>query len=556
MELFFFILIAITISLGIVLSEKSIILKENSSFYTKISTAYFMGMTFCLVILKSYYFISKHLILSNILLIFTILLILIFKIKNLVKFFYKYRFFFSLKKIIFSFLIITLLFIFVFSVWFDDKYYNPEFINNVGSLHSGKYVWLSNFINTCNFIPILGQNTGQSILTYFTGFIFNHSKPYLYLYLWLTFTLCFLSIYLFSFLREYFFLKKKISLLGVLFIMFGGTALSFTHILVIDSGSPFILNGYSDTLFGVFSVMIAYAIVSNIKEGRKLLPFDIFIILLLLGGNYFMSPQNIIFFLGSLPFFLFDRSINLNLKIKFLIIFFISLVYFVPQGGMLTPTFFQDKIESAEMLNLSSRANIEKGITLSPGYPFFYDGIQNWKSGQISLLHEAKQMKKNLPTSLFSFIWIIEKVIINSLIVLFFPILGLVLAMCWQKMYNKVSNKFHSREKVIFLTNYTSLALIFGISFTFIFSINGYKWELTRFMIPFITFGMIAYFISLWNFLKFRKIFYFLVLFSLIGPILSQSLKSQKNIFNVPQDKINLFFSLSQKQSKNICYKY
>ena len=108
---------------------------------------------------------------------------------------------------------------------------------------------------------------------------------------------------------------------------------------------------------------------------------------------------------------------------------------------------------------------------------------------------------------------------------------------------------------MIFLTNYTSLALIFGISFTFIFSINGYKWELTRFMIPFITFGMIAYFISLWNFLKFRKIFYFLVLFSLIGPILSQSLKSQKNIFNLPQDKINLFFSLSQKQSKNICYK-
>jgi hypothetical protein len=300
---FFFILIFTTVSLGIVLSEKSILIKENSLFYNKISTSYFIGTMFYIVILKSYYFIFKNLILSNILLILTVFLILALKKKNLVKFFFKYKVFFSLKKIIFNFLIIIFLSFFVFSVWLDDKYLYPEFINSIGSLHSGKYAWLSNFINTCNFIPILGQNTGQSILTYFTGFILNNSKPYLYLYLWLIFTLFFLSIYFFSFLREYFFLKKNISLLGVFFIMFGGTALSFTHIMVIDSGNPFILNGYSDTLFGVFSVTLAYNIFVNIKEEKKLLLADIFLISLLLGGNLFMAPQNIIFFLGCLPFF-------------------------------------------------------------------------------------------------------------------------------------------------------------------------------------------------------------------------------------------------------------
>lgn len=199
---------------------------------------------------------------------------------------------------------------------------------------------------------------------------------------------------------------------------------------------------------------------------------------------------------------------------------------------------------------------IKKGIVIHPGYPFFYDGVQVWKSGQNSLLKEALLIKKSLPESLFSLIWIIEKVMINSLIVLFFPILGLVLAIYWRGILNKNPSKFLYNERVILLTNYASLAFIFGVSFTFFLSFNGYKWEFSRFMVPFITFGMIAYFVTLWNFLKLRKIFYFFIFISLIGPIFSQSLKSQKNIFNIPQDKINLFFSSSQKDSESICNEY
>ena len=566
--LFFFILIFITVSLGIVLSEKSILIKENALFYNKISTSYFIGMIFYIVILRSYYFIFKDLRLSNILIILTVILILALKKKILVKFFFKYKVFFSLKKIITNILIIILFSLFLFSVWFDHKYYSPEFLNSIGSLHSVKYAWLSNFINTCNFIPTLGQNTGQSILTYFTGFIFNDPKPHLYLYLWLIFALYFLSIYFFSFLREYFFLKKNISLLGVFFIMFGGTALSFTHILVIDSGSPFILNGYSDTLFGVFSLIVAYNIFVNIKEGKKLLVIDIFLILLLLGGNLFMAPQNIIFFLGCLPFFLFDNSIKSNLRKKFLVIFFISLVYFVPQGGMLTPSLFQDNIKSPELSTLSSRVTtnehkefaqqkdfIVKGVKIYPGYPFFYDGIQAWKPGQHSLLYEVLSMKKNLAENFSSVIWIIEKIFINSLIVLFFPIIGLVLIVYWHQMLKKSSNKFYKKNRVSFLRNYTGLAFVFGACFTFFFSFNGYKWELSRFMIPFVTFGMISCFIALSNLLKFRKIFLFLIFFSVTGPLFTQGLKSQKNISNIHKEKINLFLSPGQKVSKSICLK-
>jgi hypothetical protein len=86
--LFFFILIFITVSLGIVLSEKSILLKENALFYNKISTSYFIGTIFYIVILRSYYFIFKDLTLSNILIILTVILILALKKRNFSKIFF------------------------------------------------------------------------------------------------------------------------------------------------------------------------------------------------------------------------------------------------------------------------------------------------------------------------------------------------------------------------------------------------------------------------------------------------------------------------------------
>jgi hypothetical protein len=107
----------------------------------------------------------------------------------------------------------------------------------------------------------------------------------------------------------------------------------------------------------------------------------------------------------------------------------------------------------------------------------------------------------------------------------------------------------------MFLINYTGLTFVFGVCFTFFFSFNGYKWELSRFMIPFITFGMITCFIALFNLLKFSRIFLILILFSVTGPLFSQGLKSQKNILNINHEKINLFLSPSQKESKSICFK-
>jgi len=40
--------------------------------------------------------------------------------------------------------------------------------------------------------------------------------------------------------------------------MIGGTSLSFTHILVIDSGSSFAVSGYSDSVHGVLSVFVLF----------------------------------------------------------------------------------------------------------------------------------------------------------------------------------------------------------------------------------------------------------------------------------------------------------
>jgi hypothetical protein len=545
--LFYPFLVAMILILGIALSFNSILIKKNSSLFLKFSTSYFVGISFIIVILKSYDFLIKNLFIANHLLILTIFLIIVYKKNNLISFYKDCKFFFNLKIILLNILLFFFVAALLFSVWMDNKYYIPEYLNNVGSLHSGKYVWLSNYIGFCNKIPIIGQNTGQSILTYFFGFITNNNRPYLFLYLWLVLTSYFLIVYFFSFLNNYFSLNYKLSFLGTFFLMFGGTALSLTHVLVVDSGSPFILNGYTDTLFGVFSLILLYNIFLNIKEDQKVQLFDLILILILLGCNFFTAPQNIVFFFACLIFFILDTSVILNLKKKIMTVFMLSLILFVPQGGMLTPSVLQNDLKAEEVTNFSVNKNSKfysenfgskNLINIYPGYPFFYDGINDWKSGQASLLKDGLNFEDNFKNNFFSLTWILEKIFLNSLLVLFFPTIGMILLINYYIKKNFLFSK--NKKKIRFLIVISILAFLFGVLFTFFISIKGYKWELSRFMIPFITFGMLSFFLTLIVLFKSSKILILLIFISVFGPIISQSIKSISNINNLPIDRIVL----------------
>lgn len=107
----------------------------------------------------------------------------------------------------------------------------------LGSLHSPRYANIATFITENNYIPILSQNYGQSLLTSLP-MLLGVNIPLFSLYLWLSISIGMISLFVYGLLKT-FNLSKQITLIGTCLVLFGNTALSFTHILVIDSSTPF-----------------------------------------------------------------------------------------------------------------------------------------------------------------------------------------------------------------------------------------------------------------------------------------------------------------------------
>jgi hypothetical protein len=563
-------IIFITVITGRLLLHNSTFGSFNKTLSIKFSISYFIGSSFYIITLTSYFFIFKNLELSNLFTILSALLLFFKRRKELLKIFFE-NFNLNYKIIFYNILIFVFLSIFIFSVWAIPYENLDNKLLSIGSLHSAKYAWLANYIQTCSIIPVTGNNFGQSILAYFIGLFFS-AKPHLYLYIWLVISMYFLILFIYGFINFYFGAvegKKNIQIycvLGTVCFLFGGTALSFTHILVIDSNNPFIINGYTHTIFGIFFIFFGYILFIKIKEGKNLNLQNIFIIFIFLGANYFMSPENIIFFAGLLFFVFFTKSIMRNQKIKLAILLIISIIYFIPQGGMLTPIKLQENFSNEAILSFfqDRRSNQYGKLNLSivPGYMFQYDGLSysKWKNGQEENTKKLQYLKEKIKKDFFSnfniLLWQLEKILIDSFVVLFFPIAGLYLFR--QSFYINSKNqreKFIDRIKRQYFFFYSVFALLFGISFNLIFGVNSYKWEFTRFMVPFIALGLLQFYISIWK-LYAKNLIFFCVLISFIlcGPILSQLIRSKENLQNLDTNKLNLFFSNHPKINPESCY--
>ena len=129
--------------------------------------SYFIGILFLIVTVRVFSFIFSNALIGLIFFAsFSILTIFFYgsylfnSFKNSIKireFFY----------FIFSFII---LFFVLLIYWLKDT--NINYIGAfIGSLHSVKYVNLAEYILQNNYIPIIGQNTGQSIITYLLLFM-------------------------------------------------------------------------------------------------------------------------------------------------------------------------------------------------------------------------------------------------------------------------------------------------------------------------------------------------------------------------------------------------
>ena len=523
-----------------------------------ISTSYFFGMSIFLSIWRTLSFLTNNAIFSLIsTLICLIILTYYFGKETLKSFSFE---FLSLIKSKWFLLISFFIFFYVILFWLLPlKSLDPY--SSIGTLHSLRYTNFANYILEFNQIPVLGQNYGQSMLSAIP-IIFGFNSPLLALNLWLSITIINFILLIFS-MCKYMDFNVKFSILSTFLILFGNTSFSFLHILTIDSGSPFILNGYTDSIssIGTFVVALFFLnekIFKNLNSQRVTLKEIIIIFSFSVFWNI-SSPQNSIFF-GLLIVLLFFLKIQINKVILFKVLFYFLVFSFigVKEGGMYTPSKFKDKIEIPGMKEIN-----KKGISISPGIPFFVDIKGTWEFGNKYLNHQGVEIRKQIKNSGFKFklvpqiIYLLEQYIVNSIKVIFWPLSGIIglfilLKFNFIKMGNNFSNQFESKHKKII---FSSLFLfLIGILFNLFVSISGYKWELSRFLILGYFFGMFCLVIC-FNFLRRnyiipKRVIYFLVFFITFGPVSNSFVIITRNVFYTENgisffDKIVLLINTS-----------
>lgn len=371
-------------------------------------------------------------------------------------------------------------------------------MDNVFSLSSDRYAYLSNYITDCQILPIVGQNFGQSLIAAFLGMFYK--APFFYLFCLRFFSVLFLSIFIYGILSS-FSSNKFIVIAGTFIVMLGGTTPVLTHHLVIDSGSPFGINGYSDSLFGVFSVFMLAIVYKKHSINKSPTLLAIFSIICL--AMFCTAPQNCIYLLILLSV---QITFSKNKNFTWLILFLGAGLIAIPVGGMFTPKFMLSNLSYSGLMTVHA----EKGLAIGLGIPAYFSQNGQW----ISVVYQSHSI-------------ITIETVFKSIGLLLFPLIGVIYLI-------HVSKKSFSDSYIKTIAYVGGATFILGFMIVFTFTLHNYKWELSRFLMPGIAIGMVGFAILVMNglasqgWIRYKMPAFFLLTASLIAPIafIVQSLNS------------------------------
>jgi hypothetical protein len=545
-----FFLVATSIGVGRLIIDHTINMDSEPE-HLRVGACFFVGVAFLVVFVRALTFMSNNAKFSVVFVIIITTICTFLKFRNIIKDIF---IIFHKSNLITIFFVFTVISILLLLYWTPPEINERNPFSNVGSLHSYRYAWVTNLIYQTNNIPVISQNTAQSILA-FIGSVFSFPAPFLYLFLWLISSILFLSIFLYGIIYKLSGDKRR-SIYGLVIFMLGNTALSTTHVLTIDSGSPFLLSGYSDTLFGIFSVFFIIFLNDNLCGRKNLSPYLFFVSCLIVSFNFYCAPQNVLFIPLLILCFYLTYPKDTNLRFKFLsfwlLVFLISSLISVPQGGMLTPSSLLSDVSYSGIMSPSGTNG--QGLAIQPGIPFHFGWLGSWQNGWMPNLAFSEEYIKNGQGRLQfvnQIFWNLEQIFITSIRVQFFPIVGIFfMCFCLHKIRGHgVANKESFQIKRTGF--YGSVLLIFGFIFCFSFSLNGYKWELSRFLIPGISIGMIGISLATVHVLSkpacIQKPFVFLIsLFVVFGPAVNFISTSSINAYYLIDNNIlfSYFFDL------------
>ena len=375
---------------------------------------------------------------------------------------------------------------------------------SLGTLHSAKYSYLSEYIEVCRKLPAIKNNVGQSIVVAFFSSSTHATATYL-LFLVLVFSLLALAFLAYGLFTKHFPQSSNLDRVYALAIFtLGSYALSLAVPTINDSGNPLFFVGYSDSLVSIFYFFI---LTELLKESTKV-PVGQKLFLLIPGTItlWVSSPQALILIPVTLMYLIYKKSWKNSLLV--VSAFVTSLVVWRNQTGMLAT--LSKEIAIPGVADDGSKLSIPSSFNelISPGLPYVVNSL-DLKSSPLEIFPKGIDLFKSLiaevqpvngipvidPARLF---WYSEQIFLATLRPVFWPLLGIVLfaLICNTKFSKRFMQRFSYPESELTPTvSLIGLNLLVTFPLSFLIQFGGKKWEMSRF--SFLNWAIGMFFISL-----------------------------------------------------------
>ncbi len=410
-------------------------------------------------------------------------------------------------------------------IWVYPQAYGPQSSPHAsfGSIESGRYANIAAYILSENIIPVLSQNYGQSVLAAATG-IAGVDRLVFALFLWLSLSVWFLAILLFGLFYQWT-ENRNFSLAAAFAVLFGGTALTWRHMLAVDSVTPYAYNGYSDSILGIGSWLLLVCWLAQYIKGHAVVSRGAALVALLVPAWMYGAPQNIIAgavviaflaFAGFVaqPSSLIPYKTRRNAALILAVVFAVLCLLLRPYGGFFTPPRFQDQVSIPGLLSLSQGAKlmIQPGLEYlmlhgtQPGFSF-----QHIVLPPFSLGAPVDEMIGDFFIRFIKAAW-----------VLFFPFVGALLM--GRSLIIAKSPRLKAEAEMSACFGLIAFGACFSL--VFLFSVSGQKWPMSRFLLPGMIWGQICWCLYIWSefrdgsFLK-RGAGYALLLLPVLAPMIT-----------------------------------
>lgn len=481
----------------------------------KIGTGYMLGMS---LFLASYRLLSTAFSNAFISLLITLALLLILCLSELKRLSRQ-----TLRKLNdVKFILLGLCtFIPLFEVLYWSAPVDLQYGAMAGSLHTGMYAHIANFIYVNNFIPVLGKSYCQAIMATIPLF-FGLNSPFLAINLWLSTTLIALIVSVYGF---FLYLKpeKFTAAFSSAVVMCGNTALTLSVCTVLCYGTPIMRFGYIDSLYYMGTFLLFIHWLQHFYSNEHIhKPFVYSVYILALGVSWCLSGAETfvpaLALTGAIFFYeLLTKKRNaprLKRMLGLNILLLLSMVIGSTQGGFLAPKSLRDPIKHSQQTGQFSvdfypllphnfgaiahngqRVNVAEDNPL-PGEEYRSLEIIGGESFSAAVLGIAEKIWSldrrsflKVVSEVYKNAWKFENQVWLSLRVAFFPIFGLSLLGLWFRKKRSMSDQYDLQFQFWAASTVVFLA---GWCIAFLLRIDHNKWDTTRFL-------TIGYFLGMIN---------------------------------------------------------